>query len=184
VSLQGRSSSVTAFNISLLTVSEQCGWFVVTPPPPIGVGDLHNRPTLRWEFCTNFIPPPSPPTPVSQYVLQKAYILRPDRRKLVILDHLSGVLLPGRLTLLLGPPSSGKSTLLKALAGALVHSGLKVPPPTPPPKFPNLSFHKQQDTGPPPLLKCSDTFHFQKKGLISDVAEEGCSRRKDRKRVG
>ena len=63
-----------------------------------------------------------------QYVLQAAYILRPDKRKLVILDKVSGVLKPGRLTLLLGPPSSGKSTLLKALSGALVHSGLKVWP--------------------------------------------------------
>ena len=61
-----------------------------------------------------------------QYVLQKAYILRPDKRRLVILDKISGVLKPGRLTLLLGPPSSGKSTLLKALSGTLQHSGLKV----------------------------------------------------------
>ena len=60
-----------------------------------------------------------------QYVLQKLYILRPDKRKLVILDNMSGVLKPGRTTLLLGPPASGKTTLLKALAGALEHSGLK-----------------------------------------------------------
>ena len=46
--------------------------------------------------------------------------------KLVILDSISGVLKPGRITLLLGPPSSGKSTLLKALSGRLEHSGLKV----------------------------------------------------------
>lgn len=62
-----------------------------------------------------------------QYVLQKAYILRPDKRKLVILNKMNGVLRPGRTTLLLGPPSSGKSTLLKALSGVLHKSGgLKV----------------------------------------------------------
>lgn len=61
-----------------------------------------------------------------QYVLQKMYILRPDKRKLVILNKMSGVLRPGRTTLLLGPPASGKSTLLKALADTLQHSGLKV----------------------------------------------------------
>jgi ABC-type multidrug transport system ATPase subunit len=72
---------------------------------------------------------------VVQYVLQKMYIIRPDKRKLVILDSISGVLKPGRLTLLLGPPSSGKSTLLKALSGALMHTGLQVSI-----KFFNLSF--------------------------------------------
>jgi len=59
-------------------------------------------------------------------VLQRAYILRARKRRLVILDDLSGALKPGRLTLLLGPPSSGKTTLLKALCGALQHSGLDV----------------------------------------------------------
>ena len=48
------------------------------------------------------------------------------KMQLVILDHVSGVLKPGRLTLLLGPPASGKSTLLKALSGRLEHSSLKV----------------------------------------------------------
>lgn len=36
---------------------------------------------------------------------------------LKVLQNLRGVLLPGRLTLLLGPPGSGKSTFLKALSG-------------------------------------------------------------------
>lgn len=44
---------------------------------------------------------------------------REKRQRLHILDDVSGVLQPGRMTLLLGPPSSGKSTLLKALAGLL-----------------------------------------------------------------
>ncbi|PIN11340.1 Pleiotropic drug resistance proteins (PDR1-15), ABC superfamily [Handroanthus impetiginosus] len=42
-----------------------------------------------------------------------------NRRKLTILDNISGIVRPGRLTLLLGPPSSGKTTLLLALAGRL-----------------------------------------------------------------
>ncbi|CAA0839395.1 ABC transporter G family member 32 [Striga hermonthica] len=48
-----------------------------------------------------------------------------NRRKLTILDDISGIIRPGRLTLLLGPPSSGKTTLLLALAGRL-KSDLKV----------------------------------------------------------
>ncbi|KAL5975200.1 hypothetical protein ACLOJK_031879 [Asimina triloba] len=44
--------------------------------------------------------------------------LFPGRRKrLSILNNVSGIIRPSRLTLLLGPPSSGKSTLLLALAG-------------------------------------------------------------------
>ncbi|KAI3697943.1 hypothetical protein L6452_31049 [Arctium lappa] len=39
------------------------------------------------------------------------------KRKLTILDDVSGMIRPSRMTLLLGPPSSGKTTLLLALAG-------------------------------------------------------------------
>jgi energy-coupling factor transporter ATP-binding protein EcfA2 len=47
--------------------------------------------------------------------------------KLTILDGLSGVLRPGRYTLLLGPPGAGKSVLLKALAGKVkAEEGLRV----------------------------------------------------------
>ncbi|KAI3775039.1 hypothetical protein L1987_49607 [Smallanthus sonchifolius] len=46
--------------------------------------------------------------------------LLPNRKKhITILDDVSGILKPSRLTLLLGPPSSGKTTLLLALAGNL-----------------------------------------------------------------
>jgi len=50
-----------------------------------------------------------------------ACLLRRDQQQqqveIKVLKNLRGVLLPGRLTLLLGPPGSGKSTFLKALSG-------------------------------------------------------------------
>ncbi|WCJ30209.1 ABC transporter G family member 36 [Euphorbia peplus] len=46
--------------------------------------------------------------------------LLPSRKKpLPILHDVCGIIKPGRMTLLLGPPSSGKTTLLLALAGKL-----------------------------------------------------------------
>ncbi|XP_045801854.1 ABC transporter G family member 36 [Trifolium pratense] len=41
------------------------------------------------------------------------------KTKLTILKNVSGIIKPSRMTLLLGPPSSGKTTLLLALAGKL-----------------------------------------------------------------
>ncbi|EPS67720.1 hypothetical protein M569_07054, partial [Genlisea aurea] len=41
------------------------------------------------------------------------------KTKLTILKDVSGIIKPSRMTLLLGPPSSGKTTLLLALAGKL-----------------------------------------------------------------
>ncbi|GER48392.1 pleiotropic drug resistance protein, partial [Striga asiatica] len=44
----------------------------------------------------------------------------PSKKKpLTILNSVSGIIKPGRMTLLLGPPSSGKTTLLLAMAGML-----------------------------------------------------------------
>ncbi|KAJ8423960.1 hypothetical protein Cgig2_008579 [Carnegiea gigantea] len=42
-----------------------------------------------------------------------------ERRRLTILKDLSGIVKPSRMCLLLGPPASGKTTLLLALAGKL-----------------------------------------------------------------
>ncbi len=59
-------------------------------------------------------------------LLTKMRLLKSPKREMTILDGVSGVLLPRRLTLLLGPPSGGKTTLLKALAGKL--RGVQVSP--------------------------------------------------------
>ncbi|KAJ0689374.1 putative ABC-type sulfate transporter [Helianthus annuus] len=45
--------------------------------------------------------------------------LKSNRAKITILNDFSGVIKPGRMTLLLGPPGCGKTTLLKALSGNL-----------------------------------------------------------------
>ncbi|CAM6091398.1 unnamed protein product [Calypogeia fissa] len=42
-----------------------------------------------------------------------------NKRVITILKNVSGIIKPGRMCLLLGPPSSGKTTLLLALAGKL-----------------------------------------------------------------
>jgi len=42
-----------------------------------------------------------------------------NKRNITILKNVNGVLKPSRMTLLLGPPSSGKSTLMRALTGKL-----------------------------------------------------------------
>ncbi|KAK9830492.1 hypothetical protein WJX72_012062 [[Myrmecia] bisecta] len=58
---------------------------------------------------------------VFEGLLNKFGLLRGVKRPFRILKGLNGILRPGRLTLLLGPPGSGRSTLLKALAGQLEH---------------------------------------------------------------
>ncbi|RVW28717.1 Pleiotropic drug resistance protein 1 [Vitis vinifera] len=45
--------------------------------------------------------------------------IKSRRRKFTILHDVSGIIKPQRMTLLLGPPSSGKTTLLLALSGKL-----------------------------------------------------------------
>ncbi|GAQ91789.1 pleiotropic drug resistance protein [Klebsormidium nitens] len=58
-------------------------------------------------------------------LLRVLHLTRDNRRRFQILRKVSGVLKPGRLTLLLGPPGCGKSSLLLALANRL-DSNLKV----------------------------------------------------------
>ena len=47
--------------------------------------------------------------------------LGPETRETCILDGVSGSIKPGRTTLVLGPPGSGKSVLLQVLSGRLKH---------------------------------------------------------------
>ncbi|XP_027085587.2 pleiotropic drug resistance protein 1 [Coffea arabica] len=52
-------------------------------------------------------------------LLNNLHILPKRKKPFVILHDVSGIIKPGRMTLLLGPPSSGKTTLLLAMAGKL-----------------------------------------------------------------
>ncbi|KAL3645872.1 transcription factor [Castilleja foliolosa] len=52
-------------------------------------------------------------------ILISLHIITSRKKPFTILKDVSGIIKPGRMALLLGPPSSGKSTLLLALAGKL-----------------------------------------------------------------
>ncbi|WZZ57647.1 hypothetical protein YC2023_057754 [Brassica napus] len=54
-------------------------------------------------------------------LLNSLHLLPNRKKKFTILNDVSGIVKPGRMALLLGPPSSGKTTLLLALAGKLDH---------------------------------------------------------------
>ncbi|KAJ6833048.1 ABC transporter G family member 39-like [Iris pallida] len=57
--------------------------------------------------------------------LNSLYILPSRKKPINILNDISGIIKPNRMCLLLGPPASGKTTLLLALAGKL-NTNLKV----------------------------------------------------------
>ncbi|XVF86695.1 hypothetical protein PTKIN_Ptkin18bG0062800 [Pterospermum kingtungense] len=56
---------------------------------------------------------------IAELALGMVGIRLTKRTKLHILNNVSGIIKPSRMTLLLGPPASGKTTLLLALAGKL-----------------------------------------------------------------
>ncbi|KAF3946342.1 hypothetical protein CMV_027382 [Castanea mollissima] len=58
-------------------------------------------------------------------VFTKLSGVKSSQTKISIINDVSGIIKPGRITLLLGPPGCGKTTLLKALSGNLNQS-LKV----------------------------------------------------------
>ncbi|KAL0543693.1 hypothetical protein IC582_018796 [Cucumis melo] len=56
---------------------------------------------------------------IAESVLGLVRLAPSKKRKIQILKDISGIVKPSRMTLLLGPPSSGKTTFLRALAGKL-----------------------------------------------------------------
>ncbi|KAL2332424.1 hypothetical protein Fmac_020005 [Flemingia macrophylla] len=58
-------------------------------------------------------------TDVIEGFLNFFHIIRSKKKHVTILKDVSGIIKPSRMTLLLGPPSSGKTTLLLALSGKL-----------------------------------------------------------------
>ncbi|KAH9714793.1 ABC transporter G family member 40 [Citrus sinensis] len=62
-----------------------------------------------FNYCVNTI----------EGLLNSLNILASKKKHLTIINDVSGIVRPGRMTLLLGPPGSGKTTLMLALAGKL-----------------------------------------------------------------
>ncbi|CAJ1973751.1 unnamed protein product [Sphenostylis stenocarpa] len=65
-------------------------------------------PTI-FNFCINLL----------EGFLNSLHLIPSRKKPFTVLDDVSGIIKPKRMTLLLGPPSSGKTTLLLALAGRL-----------------------------------------------------------------
>ncbi|KAL3686206.1 hypothetical protein R1sor_004228 [Riccia sorocarpa] len=59
-------------------------------------------------------------------ILGTLHLSLSKKTKIPILRDVSGIIKPRRLTLLLGPPASGKTTFLRALSGKLEDASLKV----------------------------------------------------------
>ncbi|KAI5426267.1 transcription factor [Lathyrus oleraceus] len=69
---------------------------------------LFRKPTFS-NFMVNIV----------EVLLNSLHVLPSRKQHLSILKDVSGIIKPSRLTLLLGPPSYGKTTFLLALAGKL-----------------------------------------------------------------
>lgn len=54
-----------------------------------------------------------------EYALGFLHLIPSNKREIQILNDVSGILKPSRMTLVLGPPGAGKTTLMLALAGKL-----------------------------------------------------------------
>ncbi|KAG5048444.1 hypothetical protein JHK85_009547 [Glycine max] len=65
-------------------------------------------PTI-FNFCINLL----------EGFLNSLHLIPSRKKPFTVLDDVSGIIKPKRMSLLLGPPSSGKTTLLLALAGRL-----------------------------------------------------------------
>ncbi|XVF34334.1 hypothetical protein REPUB_Repub18cG0050800 [Reevesia pubescens] len=59
---------------------------------------------------------------IFSYPAVKLFGSRSHQAKISIINNISGIIKPGRMTLLLGPPGCGKTSLLKALSGNLSKS--------------------------------------------------------------
>lgn len=59
-------------------------------------------------------------------LLSAIHLSSGGKEPLSILNNVSGVLKPGKFTLLLGPPAGGKTTFLKALSGAGGVGGINI----------------------------------------------------------
>ncbi|TXG71482.1 hypothetical protein EZV62_000061 [Acer yangbiense] len=106
--LQGLKERIDRVNVELPTVEVRYNNVSVEAECEIVQGKP--LPTL-WNSLTS-----------SFSVFKKAIKSKSREAKISILKDVNGIIKPSRLTLLLGPPGCGKTTLLLALAGKLDHS--------------------------------------------------------------
>lgn len=115
VNSSGSSGTIRFLSTILVSAAAECCAVVNHHAMPV-------HPQLLWHHAVSpTTHPPHPPClhPLCVCVQSMTGIPPPGSRMVPILEGVSGVLKPGRLTLLLGHPGSGKTVLLKALAGQL-----------------------------------------------------------------